>query len=166
MKRSFFTALLTAALIAAVTVTAAETPSADASTGRLEEAKAYYLESMIAGLNASLRASGQKELSPERSADLTKACVKWMDEDLIPFLVKNGILDEWIKMLFDEESRAISRKTADAKTSDELFKIAQEAVEFNRKHYPKYFAKLDTEEGKLVIQKLQVILIQTMIGGD
>ena len=164
MKRSFITLLLTSAIIAvgAVSVAAAEPKPAEVSPARLEDAKAFYIDSVIGGHFTGRRIAG-KPLTGRQAADVGTACEKWLNDELIPFLNANGILGDWVSMQFDADIRDINRRIAKVKKFDEFMQILKETMELTRKHYPVFSAKTDTPEGAELMGKLQRRLMQAIM---
>ena len=167
MKKSF-SALLITALLFAFEVLPAATHAAEPQTGvspeRLEEAKKYYIESGITGFKVGIKIAGNRELSPRQIALARKLIAVWMDDDLIPFLRENGVLEEWVSMQFDPEIRELNRKAANAATRDDVMKTAGEGLELMSTRYSNFNSKVNTPQGAQVMQKFQSILIQVMMG--
>ena len=164
MRKSFSTLLLAALCIAFGaafgTVHAAEPTTAG---DRLAGAKKYYTESFITGYKVGIRLSGGKvELTPARIAAARQAIGEWLDKDMIPFLQKNGILDEWVKMQFDADVRKANQRAAEAKSIDELGQIASELEPLLKIRYPNLYAKVSSPEGMQLMQKLQTILMNAV----
>jgi len=164
MKKSFSTLLLTAVLLAfaALSAAGAAEPVKELSDARFREARKQYIEDGVMGFRVGIRLGEDKEPSPAQIEAARKAIADWLDEDMIPFLQKNGILGEWVKMQFDPVLREFHRKIADVKTMDELIKMARESEIFLEKNYPGFIAKMQTPEGIEVLKKHQSRLMQTL----
>ncbi len=163
MKEMLFSTLLTMTLIAfgavPVTVSAAE----PVETGsRLDAAKAYFIENMMIGFNVSIRISGGPALPPEQIAAIRKKSAQWLNEDWIPFLRRNDLLDEWVAMQFDKDIREINRKTAEAKNINDITKLTNDTMALTKLRYPDSFAKYTSRECAAVMQKLKNALLQAL----
>lgn len=167
MKKSFFSTLLTVTVIAFaaafVTASAAEPKSAEISPARLDEAKTYYIDNMIIGFNVGVKIAGGPELSPEQTEAVRQKSIQWMNEELLPFLEKNGILEEWVQMQFDKDIRELNRKIAQAKSMDDFAKSAQEGAKLTKLRYQNSFEKFNSPECVKIMQKLQASLMQALI---
>ena len=166
MKKTFSTMLLTAMLFAFGALPAvvhADEPQTAIPAERLEEAKKYYVESAITGFKVGLKIAGAKTLSPKQTEKAGKLIAAWMNDDLIPFLRENGVLEEWVAMQSDPEIRAINQKAADAATRDDIMKTASQAMELMSTRYSNFNSKVNTPQGAQVMQKLQSILMQVMM---
>ena len=160
MRKSFSTLLLTALFFA---FGAAFGTAHAAEADRLAEAKKYYVESYIDGYKTGIRFSGGKvELTPARIAVLRQAIGEWLDKDIIPFLKKNGILEEWVKMQLDADVHKANRRAAEAKSVDEIVQIMRELDLLLEKRYPNLHAKLSAPEGMQVMRKSQIYLKKAM----
>ena len=94
--------LLTAMLFAFGALPAvvhADEPQTAIPAERLEEAKKYYVESAITGFKVGLKIAGAKTLSPKQTEKAGKLIAAWMNDDLIPFLRENGVLEEEFDLL-------------------------------------------------------------------
>ena len=157
MRKSFSTLLLTALCFAfgAVFGTAYA-----AEADRLAEAKKYYVESGVTGFKVGIRLGGGGiELTPAKVAAARQAISEWLEKDMIPFMQKNGILDEWVKMQFDADVRRANQRSAEAKSVDELVQIMRELDPLLKSRYPAAYAKLSSPEGMMLRQKLQTSLM-------
>ena len=166
MKKTFFSTLLTIAVIAfnaaPVTASAAE-PKAEKTADRLDAAKAYYIDNMVNGVNIGRKIAGGEPLSPEQTEAVREASGKWMNTELIPFLEKNGLLEEWVTMQFDKDIRELNRKTAQAQSMDDIVSSARGGMELTKLRYPKSFAMYTTPECNQVMQKLQLFIMQALV---
>jgi hypothetical protein len=166
MKKTFSTMLLTAMLFAFGALPAAvhaDEPQTGIPAERLEEAKKYYVESGINGFKVGLKIAGGKTLSPKQIEKARKLIAAWLNDDLIPFLRENGVLEEWVALQFDPEVRAINQKAADVATREDIMKIAGEGMELMSTRYSNFNSKVNTPQGAQLMQKLQSILMQVMM---
>ena len=165
MKKSFFARFLAAALIAvgAITVSAAEPKTAEIADSRLEGAKTYYIENMIVGVNVGRKISGGEELSAEQTKAVRKESIEWLNEDLLPFLKKNGVLDEWVTMQYDKDIRELNEKIAKSESMDDFVKKAKEGTALTKLRYPKSFAQYNTPACIMVMRKLQERIMRAMM---
>lgn len=165
MKKSFFASLLTAASIAvgAITVAAAEPPPKPAvPPARLEEAKERYVERGIAGLDVGLRIAKKPGLSPEQLEKVRPAFRKWVDDELVPFLTRNDLLNDWIEMQFDKDVERLHLESLHAANLGDVLTIAQETVDLTRKRWPKVVSKMGTPEWHQLQQSLQVSMMRIL----
>ena len=155
VKKSFFAILLTVTLIAvgAVPVTADELKPD--SSARLEEAKTYYVNGFVEQFKSGWEISRSAKLSDAQAAAVKRTLNKWLNDVFIPYLIRNGFLDEWVAMQLDEDRRKIDRKILDAKTREEILAISREGEHQFKKRYPKLAAKLGTPELNGLIIRLQ-----------
>ena len=164
MKKSFFFMMLimTAISLGTLTVSAAE-PKTEEASRQLEEAKTYYIGSMVVGFNVGRKIAGGEELSAEQTEAVRQAIAKWVNADLIPFLEKRGVLEEWITMQSDKDVRKLNRKAAEAKSMDEIVGVAKEGMKLTKLRYPNSFASYNTKECAQVMQKLQICIMQALV---
>lgn len=156
MKKSFFASILTAMLLAvgAVSVAAAE-PKPDPSA-RLAAAKAYYVNGFVEQFKSGWNISQSAKLSDTQAAAVKTALNKWLNDEFMPYLTRNGILDEWVAMQLDEDRRKIDRRILEeAKTREEILMISREGDALFKKRYPKLAAKLGTPELNDLMIRLQ-----------
>ena len=147
MKKSLFSLILTAVLIAVGAVPAhAVAVESAASASRLEEAKKYYIASAVDGLPVVQKFNGQT-FTAAQIESARKAITGWCNAEFEPFLRRSGILDEWIEMQFDAQIREFNRRLVNAENPEQFMKIAAEANVFIRKNYPNTDTKLKTPDG-------------------
>ena len=130
---------------------------------RLEGAKTYYIENMIVGVNVGRRISGGEELSPEQIKSVRKESIEWLNEDLLPFLKKNNVLDEWVTMQYDKDIRELNDKIAKSESMDDFVKKAKEGTALTKLRYPKSFAQYNTPECVMVMRKLQERIMRAVM---
>ena len=133
---------------------------------RLNNARKLYLDYMVGGFKAGWKLTGKQPLSTTQNAAVRKTCEKWLNEELIPFLTKNGILEDWVQMQFDPAVLALNRRSLAVKTSDDISKIAQEASALLQERYPDAFAKMSAPEGNKLMMKLQYALLVAVIDAE
>ena len=160
MKKSFFTAILTAALIAAEVVAAAEPPPDSAAL--LSAAKIQYVKQRIAEFNGGFMIVKSREIPLEQREKLRIVFGKWVDDQLIPFLVKNGVLDDWIEMQFDKELLRLHRKSLEARDLGDALMVARECDDLARKRWPKLASAMSTPEWHQLQQSLQVSMMRIL----
>lgn len=155
MKKPFFALLLTAAVIAvgAVSVAAAEAKPAEVSPARLEDAKTFYIDSVVGGHTAGRRIAGKKPYSPAQMAALRKFYIRWTDEVVLPYMRQKGLLNDWVAIHCDPDVRKLAEKILGAKNVVELLKFSEESNIFIEKHYPDYCEKYATPEWMELHQK-------------
>lgn len=158
MRKSFSTLLLTALFLAFGAVFGTHAAEPD----RFAEARQYYIESGVEGFKTGVRIGGGGELTPEKIASARRAIGEWLDKDMIPFLRQNDILEEWVKMQLDADVRKANKRSAEAKSVDELMQIMRELDPLLKTRYPAAYAKLSSPEGVQLMQKLQVNLMKAM----
>ena len=168
MKKSFFASLpILAAVVfsaaCAVTVSAAEPKTAETADRRFDGAKTYYIENMVVGVNAGRKIAGGEALSAEQIEAIRKTSTQWLEEELIPFMKRNGILDEWVTMQFDKDIREINRKAAEARSMDDFIKMAKEGAALIKLRYPNSFAQYNSPECVMVMQNLQGRIMRAMM---
>lgn len=161
MKKTLLSILLTVTVVAFGTapLTAA---AAEAQTGapadRLEAAKTCYIDNMIVNFKVGLRISGG-ELSAEQTEAIRTLGIRWMNEDLIPFLKSNGLLEEWVAMQFDKDIREIYRQTAAARSVDDLRRLTGAMKMLTKRRYPDSFDMYTSREFEIVMQKFRDLLV-------
>lgn len=167
MKKSFFASLLILAVVvfgaAVAPVSAAEPKTAETADSRFEGAKAYYIENMIVGVTIGRKISGGEALSAEQIEAVRKTSRQWLEEELIPFMKQNDVLDEWVTMQFDKDIRELNRKAAEAQSMDDFVKMAKEGAALIKIRYPNSFAKYTSPECVMVMQHLQGRIMRAMM---
>ena len=155
MKKSLFSLILTAALltVGAVSATAVEPKPAEVSPARLEEAKAFYIDSVIGGHVTGRRIAGKTPYPPAKMAALRKFYIRWTDEVVLPYVRRKGLLDDWVAIQCDPEVRKLAEKILGAKNIGEFLKFSEESTIFIEKRYPDYCAKYATPEWMELHQK-------------
>lgn len=155
VKKSFFSSILTAALLAVGAVSTAAEPTTDPSA-RLAAAKEYYVNGFVEQFKSGWNISQSAKLSDTQAAAVKTALNKWLNDEFMPYLTRNGILDEWVAMQLDEDRRKISRRILEeAKTREEILMISREGDALFKKRYPKLAARLGTPELNNLMIRLQ-----------
>ena len=155
MKRSFITLLLTSAIIAvgAVSVAAAEPKPAEVSPARLEDAKAFYIDSVIGGHVTGRRIAGKPPYPPAKMAALRKFYIRWTAEVVLPYMRRKGILNDWVAIQCDPDVRKLDEKILGAKNVGEFVELSEESNILIQKRYPDYYAKYSTPEWESLHEK-------------
>ena len=156
MKKTFFTGLLTAVMFAASTTPAtAAKPSRELAAARVAEAKKRYIDRGVGEFRIGLKIINNRELSPEQVDKIKTIFGRWADERLVPFLIQNDIIDDWIEIQFDADVLRLHREALEAKTIGDVLKITQESNDLMKKRWPKVFDKLTSPEGALMLKSLE-----------
>ena len=163
MRKAFFTALLTAVLLAVCTTPAvAAKPPRELNVARLAAAKNRFVDHGVSEFRIGLKILNNRELSPEQIDQLKAIFGKWVDERLVPFLIRNDILDDWIDIQFDPDVLRLHREALEATTLGDALKIAQECDDLARKRWPKVVSKISTPEWRQLHQSLQVSMMRIL----
>ena len=163
MKKAFLTSLLTTTLLAVCTAPAAAAkPHRELASARLEAAKRRFVDHGVSEFRIGLKILNKRGLSPEQLDRLKAIFTRWVDDQLVPFLIKNDILDDWIDIQFDPDVLRLHREALEAKTLGDALKIAQECDDLARKRWPKVVSKINTPEWRQLHQPLQVDMMRVL----